>query len=180
MLMNLLRSCSLALAASVVVGLPTDAIAGGDWNDSGIKWQAYEAGLAGAKKSDKPVCLIFYTDWCPHCTKYSGVFHDPKVVAESENFVMIRLNKEEHAAISAKFAIDGEYIPRTFFLASSGELDKDIHEQRENYLYFYSTATPDALLRGMAEALKKHGSSAEHGNTDEPDSTDQQGRKDAS
>ena len=55
-------------------------MAAGDWNDAQIKWQPYDAGLEAAKKDKKPVCLIFYTDWCPHCKNYSGVFHDAGVV----------------------------------------------------------------------------------------------------
>lgn len=157
MLHNLLRSSAIALAALLICALPTAARAGGDWNDAAIKWRGYEAGLAEAKESGKPVCLVLYTDWCPHCSNYSGVFHDDAVVEAAKKFVTIRLNKDEHPAISAKYAPDGEYIPRTFFLSSSGELDPDIHEQREKYLYFYNEAAPAALLRGMTEALEKHG-----------------------
>lgn len=147
---------SLVLAA-VFALLPTLAAAGGDWNDAGIEWREYDQGLAEAKESGTPVCLIFYTDWCPHCTKYSGVFHDAKVVEESKKFVMIRLDKDAHASLSSKYAADGEYIPRTFFLSPAGVLDTDIHEARENYRYFYNTSAPESLLRAMGEALKKHG-----------------------
>jgi glutaredoxin len=158
MLDKLLCSSAIAVAALLLCGLPTDALAGGDWNDAAVEWRGYEAGLAEAKESGKPVCLILYTDWCPHCAKFSALFHDKAVVEEAKKFVTIRLNKEEHPAISAKYAPDGEYIPRTFFLSPAGDLDPDIHEQREKYLYFYSTAAPAGLLRGMTEALKKHGS----------------------
>jgi len=48
------------------------ARAGGDWNDQGVKWVPYADGLATAKKEKKPVCLVFYTEWCPHCQNYSG------------------------------------------------------------------------------------------------------------
>ena len=157
MINSFLRILSLILAAAVLLVTPPASIAGGDWNDAGIKWRPYEAGLAEAKESGKPVCLIFYTDWCPHCTKYSAVFQDAKVVEEAKKFVMVRLNKDEHPAVSAKYAVDGEYIPRTFFLSADGELDKDIHEQRDKYRYFYNTGAPDSLLRGMGEALKKQG-----------------------
>jgi thiol:disulfide interchange protein len=84
----LIALCSIFAAAS--------ARAGGDWNDQQIKWQSYDEGLAQAKKSNKPVCLILYTEWCPHCTNYSKVFHDPKVVKMSEEFVMIRLDADKN------------------------------------------------------------------------------------
>ena len=157
MLKTLLRAGAIGFVVIVAVGLPTSAAAGGDWNDSGINWRGYEEGLAEAKEAGKPVCLVFYTDWCPHCAKYSGVFHDDKVVEQAKKFVTIRVNKEEHAAISAKYVVDGEYIPRTYFLSSAGELDPDIHEQRDKYRYFYDTVRAGGLLRGMGEALEKLG-----------------------
>ena len=135
--------------------LPAAARAGGDWNDAGIAWQPYEAGLAAAKQQKKPVLVVFYTDWCPHCQRYSGVFHDPKVVEKSKSFVMIHLNKDQNADVSKKYAPDGEYIPRTYFLSSTGEPDYAIHEQRDQYKYFYDEADPAGLLRAMDEALTK-------------------------
>ena len=71
--------------------------AGGDWNDAQVGWQPYEQGLAAAKKEKKPVCLVFFTEWCPHCANYSAVFHDAKVVDQTKKFVMIRLDKDVHA-----------------------------------------------------------------------------------
>ena len=134
---------------AVALTTPVAASAGGDWNDTGIAWRSYDEGLAAAKAEGKPVCLVFYTDWCPHCTNYSQVFHDPRVVEKSKQFVMIRLNKDESTAISAKYVPDGEYIPRTYFLASDGTLKVDITEQRPTYKYFYSEHDPASLLRAM-------------------------------
>jgi len=152
---NRRRVLALMMAACLPLVTAIAAHAGGDWNDAGVKWQGYEDGLAAAKKENKPVCLIFYTDWCPHCANYSKVFHDDKVVEKSKQFVMIRLNKDQNDAISGKYAPDGQYIPRTFFLNSKGELQPDIHEQRDQYKYFYSESDPAGVLRGMDEALKK-------------------------
>lgn len=139
------------LGLFAVLSLASGAYAGGDWNDAGIAWKPYEAGMAEAKESKKPVLLVIYTDWCPHCTRYSAVFHDPKVVEKAKGFVMIRVERDANKAISAKHAPDGEYIPRTMFLDADGAM-QDIHEQRQNYLYFYDTSSPDSLLRSMGEA----------------------------
>jgi thiol-disulfide isomerase/thioredoxin len=144
-----LAACLLALAVAA------PALAGGDWNDSGIAWQPYEQGLAQAKKDGKPVCLIFFTEWCPHCTNYSKVFHDPKVVAESKKFVMIRLDKDKNGEVSKQYALDGEYIPRTYFLSPSGQVETGIHASRDKFLYFYDEHDPAPLLSSMAEAEQK-------------------------
>lgn len=146
-----LLAVALTLAALVLGGRVV--IAGGDWNDAGIAWRSYEAGLKEAKEQKKPLCLVFYTDWCPHCTNYARVFHDARIVEKSKSFVMIRLNKEQNAELSKKYAPDGEYIPRTYFLAPDGTLNESITEQRPSYKYFYSESDPSSLLRGMDAAL---------------------------
>ncbi|MGD9762103.1 MAG: thioredoxin family protein [Candidatus Binatia bacterium] len=150
------RPVLAVLCAAVALFIGARAEAGGDWNDNQIKWQAYEEGLEQAKKSQRPVCLIFYTEWCPHCTNYSKVFHDPKVVEKSKEFVMIRLDADQNKQLGPKYAVDGSYIPRTFFLSPAGVLDPDIHVPREQYKYFYDERRPDSILAGMDQALKKY------------------------
>jgi thiol-disulfide isomerase/thioredoxin len=125
-----------------------------DWNDK-VAWKSYEDGLAAAKKEKKPVCLVFFTEWCPHCKNFSGVFHDPKVVEESKKFVMINVDKDKNGGLSKQFAPDGEYIPRTYFLSSDGKLDPDIHAPRDKFLYFYDEKDAASVLAGMTEAEKK-------------------------
>lgn len=149
----LLMTCALALATTL--GGASAAQAGGDWNDAGIAWQSYDAGLAMAKESKKPIALIFYTDWCPHCTSYSGLFKDPRLVEKSKEFVMIRVERDSNQELSARYAPDGQYIPRTFFLSSGGKLLPEVQEQRPSYKYFYDTSAPDSVLRSMDEVLEK-------------------------
>lgn len=144
-----------ALIGALSAGAPTRTVAGGDWNDSGIAWKSYEAGLVEAKKEKKPVLLIFYTEWCPHCTNYSKLFHDPKVVEQSKQFVMVRVDNDKNKDLGKKFAPDGGYIPRTFFLASDGTLDPEIHEARDQYKYFYNESSAASILSGMDRALTK-------------------------
>lgn len=153
------KSKSIPVLAAAVCGLVfvlsagRPALAGGDWNDSGIAWRPYAEGIAEAKAGGKPVCLVFFTQWCPHCTNYSRVFHDPRIVERAKSFVMIRLDKDQNAELSARYAPDGEYIPRTYFLTSDGTLRPEITERRPSYKYFYREDDPAALLRGMEEAL---------------------------
>ena len=63
------------LAASALVGV-AQLHAGGDWNDGQIAWQPYDKGFAAAKEQKKPICLVVYTEWCPHCANYSKVLHE--------------------------------------------------------------------------------------------------------
>lgn len=152
------RCVARAAASWMVVAVllaPAPAFAGGDWNDGEVAWQPYDEGLALAKEQGKPVCLIFYTDWCPHCTNYSAVFHDPKVVEVARDFVMIRINQDQNRELGRRYAVDGSYIPRTYFLAADGTLAEGIHMRRSQYRYFYDENDPRPLLRGMREALEK-------------------------
>lgn len=143
---------SLLLGGSLYVQV---AFAGGDWNEAGIDWQPYKDGLAIAQIEKKPVCLIFYTEWCPHCINYSKVFNDPIIVELAQSFVMIRLDKDKHRDLSKNYAPDGEYIPRTYFLSPAGTLDPSIHAARPSYKYFYDEIKSSALQAGMKEALRK-------------------------
>jgi len=145
-----------AMIAALIIGQSRMARGGAeDWNDANIKWMSYDEGLAQAKKAHRPVCLVFYTTWCPHCANYSQVFSDPAVVEKSKSFVMVRLDKDKNAELSKKYSPDGEYIPRTFFLWSDGKLDPDLTEARPQYKYFYAEKNPASLLAGMDRALKK-------------------------
>src|SRR5215470_1648138 len=146
---------ALALVGAVLTAAARPALAGGDWNDQGIKWRTFDEGLAEAKKTNKPVCLIFYTEWCPHCANYSKLFHDPKVVEKSKEFVMIRVDNDKNQELSKKFAPDGSYIPRTYFLTSAGVLDPDIHAPRDQYKYFFDEKNPESVLAAMDVATKK-------------------------
>ncbi len=146
----------LVLAMVGVIALRTPALAGAEnWNDAQIKWVSYDDGLTEAKKSQRPICLIFFTSWCPHCANYSKVFSDSKVVEKSKSFVMVRLDKDKNQELSTKYKPDGEYIPRTYFLSSSGQLDESLSEARPQYKYFYGESDPASILGGMDRALAK-------------------------
>ena len=144
----------LIAAMAVALSLAT-AHAGGDWNDKAVGWQAYDAGLARAKQDKKPVMLIIYTEWCPHCTNYSKLFHDQAVIDKTRQFVMIRVDNDKNQELSKKFAPDGSYIPRTYFLSSAGVLDPDIHAPRDQYKYFFDEKNPESVLAAMDAASKK-------------------------
>lgn len=148
------RARWMVFAIAAIAAL-TMAVAGGDWNDAGVRWEPYDKGISRAKAAKLPVCLVFYTEWCPHCSRYSAVFHDPRVVEKSKQFVMIRLDKDKNNEISAQYKPDGEYIPRTYFLSKEARLDPDIHAPRDQYRYFYDESAPESILGGMDAALKK-------------------------
>ena len=149
---------AFVLAALVCV---SSSWAGGDWNDEGIEWRSYDEGLAEAEKEGKPICLVVYTEWCPHCQNYSQVFHDGEIEQAAKQFVMIRLDQDQDEAVTARYAPDGAYIPRTLFLDSNGVLDAEIKINRKQYVHFYDEHDPAHLRKAMKGAHGKLAKSAE-------------------
>ena len=126
-----------------------------DWNDSAIEWKSLDDGLAAAAKAKKPVCLVIYAEWCPHCHNFSSVFHDKKVIDTAKHFVMIHVDADKNKSVDYRFAVDGAYVPRTFFLDPAGKIRTDVHAPRNPYAYFYDEREPSSVLQGMQAALKK-------------------------
>lgn len=126
-----------------------------DWNDAAIRWRPWTKALAEAKQNQKPICLVFYANWCRHCKNYGRVFHSQEVVEAARNFVMVRLNQDLNPRLSRKFAIDGDYIPRTYFLSPDGTPNYAIHASRDDFRYFYDEDDPESLLEGFRAARRQ-------------------------
>ena len=124
-----------------------------DWNDGAIAWAPYEEGLSRAAAERRPIVLVFYTDWCPHCHNFSRVFHAPEVVDLARSFVMIRVERDGNRDLSEMYDLDGEYIPRTFFLTSSGEVRSELRGQNPSFRYFVDEHEPRELAALMRRAL---------------------------
>jgi thiol:disulfide interchange protein len=150
---------SLSLGASGCMGAGAAgaafADAPSDWNVREVAWMPYEAGLASGKAQQKPIVLVFYTDWCPHCHNYSRLFHDPELVRLSQQFVMIRVERDGHREVSARYDVDGEYIPRTFFLTPTGSVLTELTSDNDDYRYFLDEHDPTELIALMQRALER-------------------------
>jgi protein-disulfide reductase (glutathione) len=131
------------------------ALAPADWNEGEIEWAPYAEGMAAGKAQRRPIVLIFYTDWCPHCHQYSRLFHDPELVELSRRFVMIRVERDGNRDLSEAYALDGEYIPRTFFLTPSGVVLTDLASEHDEYRYFLDEHEPAELIGLMHAALAR-------------------------
>ena len=143
----------LAVVALVLLAAPARAH---DWNTKDISWLGLEDALVHAKKTRKPVCLIVYTEWCPHCGNYSKLFHDGKVVEKSKKFVMVHLDQDKEKPHAAKYRPDGGgYIPRTVFLRPDGTIAEDIKAPNPQFPYFYPENDAAPLLTAMDAALAK-------------------------
>lgn len=124
-----------------------------DWNDEHITWHTYPEGFAIARQTSTPIFLAYYTHWCPDCHHISGYFHDPRVVALSQSFVMVWANRDNDPVAGADYDVDGTYVPRLQLLTAQGELLAHLQSGREDDVYFYAQETPDALIENMTSAL---------------------------
>jgi thiol:disulfide interchange protein len=132
---------------------PPTAVAHGEWNADQIRWLDYDAGLARARAERKPVCLVLHAAWCPHCRTYARVFDDPRVVAQAQRLVMVKVNVDEVPAVAARYAVDGTYVPRTYFLSPDGTILERIDAHRPQYRFFFDESDPGSVLGGMLAAL---------------------------
>jgi hypothetical protein len=137
--------------------LARDGARGGDWNDKAVGWQAYDAGLARAKQDKKPVMLVVFTEWCPHCTNYSKLFHDPQVVEKvarvSSCPPSTRTSKPEISKQPQRPTASTS--PRTYFLSSGGVLGSVARGQPRPVPLLLQRERPKDVLAAMDSALAK-------------------------
>lgn len=85
-----------------------------------IIWEAsYESAMDIARQTGKPVMVDFYTDWCGVCKRLDAeTFPASEVIAESQNFVSVRVNAEVRTDLAQQHGIS-KY-PTILFLDSGG------------------------------------------------------------
>lgn len=147
-----------AFAAAMLIGWPAssnaaDPLGGLDWNGDQIEWHAYTAGIARAKETGRPAIVVIHTTWCPYCAKYSHVFHDTKVVAAAQKFVMILIDRDQEKELNKRLGPKGQTgIPRTVFLNSDGTVRPEIAGKNADFPNLIDYASADELLQLMDKA----------------------------
>lgn len=135
-------------------GAPRPANPSGvEWRGS-IEWHEWSEGLALAGRAAKPIMVVVYADWCPHCRALGPVFADPEIEKLSKQFVMVRQNHDDSPAwlepYNQKF---GGYVPRIFFFDKNGKMREDLTSGHPRYPYFYAAEQPEFLKRTMRQAV---------------------------
>ena len=111
------------LALSLVAARPAGAE---------VAWRQWNAGLAEARKSGKPVLVDVYTDWCSWCKRMDREVYSQASVQSTiaRHFVAVKLNAEartlgtlqgkeaSYSAIARSYGVSG--YPTTVFLRPTG------------------------------------------------------------
>lgn len=136
--MRLLPAAALAAVLAVVAAIPHPEAATATKPAAGKaatapSWRNWDAGLAEANKTGRPVLVDVYTDWCGWCKRMDrDVYSKPEMIDYlSRNWVVVRINAEAstlahyqgrettEAAIAQQFGISS--YPTTMMLKPSGE-----------------------------------------------------------
>ena len=148
-----LRTVVVLAGLSVACSRSAPRAGDGGWNEAQIEWTAWPEALARARAESKPVCLIFFTGWCPHCKAYEKLFFDPRVAEKARGLVMVRVDDDHSGALGNQYALDGHYIPRTYFLSAEGAVLPGITSGNPRYKYFYDERDAAGLLASMVQAV---------------------------
>jgi thiol:disulfide interchange protein len=124
-----------------------------EWKGN-VAWHTWSEGLSLAARESKPILVLVYADWCPHCRELSPVFADPEVEALAKRLVMVRQNHDDDPSwlqpYNQKY---GGYVPRIFFFDSGGKIRDDLTSGHPRYPYFYAAEASDLLKRSMRRAI---------------------------
>uniref|UniRef100_A0A914E580 RING-type E3 ubiquitin transferase n=1 Tax=Acrobeloides nanus TaxID=290746 RepID=A0A914E580_9BILA len=125
-----------------------------------IDWVEWDQAVSISLDLNKPIFLLIHKTWCGACQSLKGrLSKDPKrneFVELSKKFVMVNLEDDEEPQ-DEKYAPDGGYIPRLFFLDKKGDpMAIDNKEKYAKNPHFYPELTQ--ILGAMKKALKEFGS----------------------
>ena len=98
----------------------TDPGAGEDSTPTSITWApTFEAALAAAKRSGRPVLVDFGAEWCWFCKKMDReVLTHPTILKLATRFEWARVDTDERGDLASKYRVSG--LPTYVFMDASG------------------------------------------------------------
>lgn len=90
---------------------------------SSIAWRSdFDAALAEARRTGRPVLVDFTASWCPPCIAMKHeVWPDPEVErAVADGYVPVAVDIDRNTAVADRFGVDA--IPTVFVVDASGQI----------------------------------------------------------
>ncbi len=133
----------------IIGGMTNSHAASPGWNNGKIKWMSFARGQKEAKRTGKPMLVVFEAKWCKMCKQYRRQFYKKSVVAMSKNLVMVMVNIEKNRGLQKKYSPDGGYIPRTMAFSPNGYLNEGLTASHPDFKYFIEPKSAAELLNFM-------------------------------
>ena len=124
------------------------------FNDRGVNWHLYRDALAAAGASGRPILMVVHATWCGPCRTYRKVFFDAAVERRLEGYACALVDADAEPKVSAKFAPDGQYTPRTMVLDPEGRVLREVQGPYRQNRYLLPYDEPRALLRFLDRGLE--------------------------
>jgi len=91
-----------AMAAAVALSCASS----GSANVATMRWQTFEEGLAAAPRTNRPILLDFWADWCAPCKVMDAdVYTKDEVVRAAEPFVAVRIDYDRKPALARRYGV---------------------------------------------------------------------------
>ena len=86
-----------------------------------IQWEEnFEAAMQRARAENKPIMIDFYADWCGPCKEMDArVYPDRNVIAQSQNWVTVKVNGEKRPDVMRAYGVSG--YPTLLFAQGNGQ-----------------------------------------------------------
>ena len=126
------------------------------FNDEQIAWRLFDAGASEAAKSGNPIFFLAHATWCYHCLAYRKLFFDAEVVRLLEGFVPVLVDADAEPEINTRFALGKAYVPRTMFLNSNALLQRELHLNYPEFVYFVDYVNGPKDLKRLLRKAKRY------------------------
>jgi len=119
------RSTGYLARFALIVTAAGSVVTAGMAAPGSIQWEKdLPSALKAAGTANKIVMVDFYTDWCGYCKELDRVtYKDKRVVAESANFVNLKIDAEAQPDTAGKYQVRG-YPTILFMDAHGGEITR--------------------------------------------------------